>query len=86
MPGVFKNPAEEVASLYWEALRAQLARHRNCFECIAFAIIDPGYGEGSNTTIFRGIFSGKMRLATRSDEEMMLDMGSEEAAGDDSME
>merc|ERR1711907_246231 len=48
--GAFGNPAREVAAIYREEI---LARQKN-FDCIAFAIFYPGYGN-DNFTPFREV-------------------------------
>jgi len=50
--GAFQNPADKVASLYREAVE----QRRSDFDCIAFAIFDPGYGP-DNFSTFQNVFS-----------------------------
>lgn len=47
--GAFANPADQVARLYAEAL----AERRDAFDCVAFAIFDPGYGPDNFTPFAR---------------------------------
>lgn len=51
--GAFANPADQVAHLYAEALRAR----SGAFDCVAFAIFYPGYGP-DNFTPFERVFAG----------------------------
>jgi hypothetical protein len=50
--GAFANPAEQVARLYADALRAR----PGAFDCVAFAIFHPGYGP-DNFTPFERVFA-----------------------------
>jgi hypothetical protein len=49
--GAFANPADQVARLYAQALRARAGS----FDCVAFAIFYPGYGP-DNFTPFEQVF------------------------------
>ncbi|WP_181233205.1 poly(ADP-ribose) glycohydrolase domain-containing protein [Enhygromyxa salina] len=51
--GAFANPADQVARLYAEALRAR----PDAFDRVAFAIFHPGYGP-DNFTPFERVFAG----------------------------
>lgn len=47
--GAFMNPAELVARIY----REELERRPGCFDCMVFAIYDPGYGPDNATPFER---------------------------------
>jgi uncharacterized protein (TIGR02452 family) len=50
--GAFRNPADKVAKIYLEELRAR----PGMFDCIAFAIFNAGYGP-DNFQIFNEVFA-----------------------------
>ncbi|KIG14634.1 hypothetical protein DB30_06513 [Enhygromyxa salina] len=52
--GAFANPADQVAGLYAAALRGR----PDAFDCVAFAIFDPGYGPDNFTPFERALASG----------------------------
>jgi hypothetical protein len=52
--GAFKNPAAVVARCYKESLTDP--RRRGAFECVVFAIFNPGYGPNDNLAHFMAAF------------------------------
>lgn len=49
--GAFRNPADQIAHIY----REELLNREHAFDCVAFAIYDPGYGP-DNYTPFAALF------------------------------